>query len=237
MRIAGEDPGGDHPLDTGQRRPAVPEPIWRTQSGRERTIRCGPYADAGSRGKGRCPCPDADPGQDGPAAHLSCILLLDRRALSLVRCGRHGVGPSTAGMVIVVDQLDAPAPRGAGDGPRHDHTRGADIGGVRADWDNGFRRGAGRRVGDDMTSDRPVAPLLTVKQVIPRVRDGAVCRDRLNERLTSATSRLTLVVAPAGWGKTVLLSSWATSLGPDAKVAWLSFSTRTTMSQCASGVI
>ena len=106
--------------------------------------------------------------------------------------------------------------------PDGDYTRGADIGGVRADWENGSRRGAGRRVGDDMTSDRPVAPLLTVKQVIPRVRDGAVCRDRLNERLTSATSRLTLVVAPAGWGKTVLLSSWATSLGPDAKVAWLS---------------
>jgi LuxR family maltose regulon positive regulatory protein len=106
--------------------------------------------------------------------------------------------------------------------PDGDYTRGADIGDAGAGWENGSRRGAGRRVGDDMTSDRPVAPLLTVKQVIPRVRDGAVGRDRLNERLTSATSRLTVVVAPAGWGKTVLLSSWAASLGPDAKVAWLS---------------
>lgn len=73
-----------------------------------------------------------------------------------------------------------------------------------------------------MTSDRPAAPLLTVKQVIPPVRPGAVPRSRLVSLLQDAATRLTVVVAPAGWGKTSLLSSWASSPREQTRVAWVS---------------
>ena len=73
-----------------------------------------------------------------------------------------------------------------------------------------------------MTSDRPAAPLLTVKQVIPPVRAGAVRRSRLEFLLRDAATPLTVVVAPAGWGKTSLLSAWASSPGERDRVAWVS---------------
>ena len=54
-----------------------------------------------------------------------------------------------------------------------------------------------------MTPERPPRPLLAVKRTIPPVRDGAIARERLAEQLRTARTRLTVVVAPAGWGKTV----------------------------------
>jgi len=65
-------------------------------------------------------------------------------------------------------------------------------------------------------------PLLTVKQQIPPVRPGAVRRAALEERLRNAGTGLTIVVAPAGWGKTSLLSSWASNPGEWVRVAWVS---------------
>jgi len=64
------------------------------------------------------------------------------------------------------------------------------------------------------------APLAT-KLHLPRPRDGFLARERLLERLAEGTAReLTLVCAPAGFGKTSLLGDWARrSAGP---VAWLS---------------
>ncbi len=73
-----------------------------------------------------------------------------------------------------------------------------------------------------MTSERPVRPLLTVKRVIPPVRAGAVPRQRLERQLRSAETRLTVVVAPAGWGKTSLLSGWAADAGEKRRIAWVS---------------
>jgi LuxR family maltose regulon positive regulatory protein len=73
-----------------------------------------------------------------------------------------------------------------------------------------------------MTSDRPAALLLTVKQVIPPVRAGAVRRSRLEFLLRDAATPLTVVVAPAGWGKTSLLSAWASNPGERDRVAWVS---------------
>ncbi len=73
-----------------------------------------------------------------------------------------------------------------------------------------------------MTSDRPARPLLTVKQVIPPVRAGAVARDHLHRQLRLAQTRLTVVVAPAGWGKTSLLSGWAADPGEHRRIAWVS---------------
>ena len=65
-------------------------------------------------------------------------------------------------------------------------------------------------------------PLLTAKQVVPPVRAGAVPRERLAEQLREAETRLTVVVAPAGWGKTSLLSAWAAEPGDRRRVAWVS---------------
>ena len=53
------------------------------------------------------------------------------------------------------------------------------------------------------------APLLETKLYVPRSRRGLVPRPRLIERLDRGTaSKLTLVSAPAGFGKTTLLTEW-----------------------------
>ena len=54
-------------------------------------------------------------------------------------------------------------------------------------------------------SDSAAAPILATKFFAPRWRAGQVSRPRLTARLTSSTqSKLTLVSAPAGFGKTTL---------------------------------
>ena len=64
-------------------------------------------------------------------------------------------------------------------------------------------------------------PLLTTKLHVPPVRPRLVSRPRLIERLSGALDlKLTLVCAPAGFGKTTLLSEWAARCG--RPVAWLS---------------
>jgi len=72
-------------------------------------------------------------------------------------------------------------------------------------------------------------PLLTTKLYVPPVQPGLVSRSRLVERLDAGlgqrpeidfTRKLTLVAAPAVFGKTTLLSEWAHSC--DHPVAWLS---------------
>src|SRR6266480_1139045 len=51
--------------------------------------------------------------------------------------------------------------------------------------------------------------LLETKLYVPRRRRGLVGRPRLSERLNrGAESKLTLVSAPAGFGKTTLLTEW-----------------------------
>jgi LuxR family maltose regulon positive regulatory protein len=71
------------------------------------------------------------------------------------------------------------------------------------------------------------APLLETKFYVPRLRRGLVPRPRLSERLDrGAASKLMLVSAPAGFGKTTLLTEWLAA-GPAAPadqrlVAWLS---------------
>ncbi|MFC2031660.1 AAA family ATPase, partial [Chloroflexota bacterium] len=74
--------------------------------------------------------------------------------------------------------------------------------------------------------------LLATKLYIPPVRPGLVSRPRLIERLNAgltmrgAFSRaLTLVSAPAGFGKTTLVSEWAQAMDgatPPIDIAWLS---------------
>ena len=69
---------------------------------------------------------------------------------------------------------------------------------------------------------RITRPLLTVKRMIPPPRAGAVPRDRLERRLRTAATRLTLVLAPAGWGKTSLLTGWAADPAERDRIAWVS---------------
>jgi LuxR family maltose regulon positive regulatory protein len=72
-----------------------------------------------------------------------------------------------------------------------------------------------------MTSELPRTPLLTMKHAVPPVRAHAAPRGRLVEVLRDAGTRLTTVVAPAGWGKTSLLSAWAAEPGGQ-RIAWVS---------------
>jgi ATP/maltotriose-dependent transcriptional regulator MalT/DNA-binding XRE family transcriptional regulator len=66
-------------------------------------------------------------------------------------------------------------------------------------------------------------PLLLTKLSVPSVRASLVPRPRLSERIEEGTERkLTLVSAPAGFGKTTLLSVWTSELSSGRSVAWLS---------------
>ncbi|HLJ35296.1 MAG TPA: LuxR family transcriptional regulator, partial [Ktedonobacteraceae bacterium] len=66
-----------------------------------------------------------------------------------------------------------------------------------------------------------MTPILATKLYIPRLRPNVVIRPHLIERLNAGLHRkLTLIAAPAGSGKTTLVSSWVT--GCDQQVVWLS---------------
>jgi LuxR family maltose regulon positive regulatory protein len=67
-------------------------------------------------------------------------------------------------------------------------------------------------------------PTIATKLYVPTPPRGLVTRPRLRERLRrGAESRLTLVSAPAGFGKTSLLAEWlAEPSGDNRCVAWLS---------------
>jgi LuxR family transcriptional regulator, maltose regulon positive regulatory protein len=67
------------------------------------------------------------------------------------------------------------------------------------------------------------APILATKLYVPLPRSGVVLRPLLIERLNegfSASRKLTLISASAGFGKTTLVSEWIAS--SERRVAWLS---------------
>jgi LuxR family maltose regulon positive regulatory protein len=67
--------------------------------------------------------------------------------------------------------------------------------------------------------------LLTTKLYIPQTRPNLVPRPRLIERLNQAPRRghrLTLISAPAGFGKTTLLSAWVAGHKAHRRVGWVS---------------
>ncbi len=69
----------------------------------------------------------------------------------------------------------------------------------------------------------PPGSLLCSEMVVPSEPAVAVARPRLHSMLDeSAHTPVTLVAAPAGWGKTVLLSSWIRSHPDQDVIAWLS---------------
>src|SRR5688572_12256166 len=67
--------------------------------------------------------------------------------------------------------------------------------------------------------------LLATKLFVPPPRFDLVPRSRLDERLTAGLRRkLTLLAAPAGFGKTTALCAWrAGAAGHDVPLAWVSF--------------
>src|SRR5213082_2123214 len=66
-----------------------------------------------------------------------------------------------------------------------------------------------------------VTPILATKLYLPRLRPNVVSRPRLRERLNEGLHRkLTLISAPAGFGKTTLVSEWVAS--SERPTAWLS---------------
>ncbi|HEX6605776.1 MAG TPA: AAA family ATPase, partial [Chloroflexia bacterium] len=76
----------------------------------------------------------------------------------------------------------------------------------------------------------PAGSLLATKLFVPPPASAQVSRPRLLARLDEGRRqgrRLTLVIAPPGWGKTTLLSAWLGSLAGDPAgrapaVAWVS---------------
>jgi LuxR family maltose regulon positive regulatory protein len=65
------------------------------------------------------------------------------------------------------------------------------------------------------------APVVPTKISVPPVQRELAMRPRLMERLARGLdSRLILVSAPAGYGKTMLLAAWAAQCG--MPVAWVS---------------
>ena len=68
------------------------------------------------------------------------------------------------------------------------------------------------------------SPLVDTKLYAPRLRPGLVARPQLIERLArGAVLNLTLISAPAGFGKTTLLAEWLASLpAGERSVGWLS---------------
>jgi LuxR family maltose regulon positive regulatory protein len=81
-----------------------------------------------------------------------------------------------------------------------------------------------RFAGPQVPAPDNAASLLETKFYRPRPRSQLVVRPRLSERLNRAIeSKLTLVSAPAGFGKTTLLSAWLAAGPADGRpAAWLS---------------
>jgi ATP/maltotriose-dependent transcriptional regulator MalT len=80
--------------------------------------------------------------------------------------------------------------------------------------------GAPRQVGRQIAAPS-AAPLIATKLLIPSLSTSLLARERLITQLAQGLQRaLTLVIAPAGYGKTTLLSAWARQSA--TPTAWVS---------------
>ncbi len=83
--------------------------------------------------------------------------------------------------------------------------------------------GVALRTGGTLQQPARPPPLLKTKLHPPAGREQTVVRDHLLERLSApAGAKLTVVAAPAGYGKTTLLGDWCESAAPGVRIAWLS---------------
>ena len=75
-----------------------------------------------------------------------------------------------------------------------------------------------QRAGQAQRAGRPAFDLVVSKLCRPPIRAGMVRRSALIERLARDDSRpIVSVVAPAGYGKTTLLSQWESLSMPDIR--------------------
>jgi LuxR family maltose regulon positive regulatory protein len=90
-------------------------------------------------------------------------------------------------------------------------SRSSDMNGSAERSDNGAGETAARAV------------LLATKVHVPAIGAQLVHRTALLETLSAGRSRkLTLLSAPAGWGKTTVLAQWALAAGEDQPFGWVS---------------
>lgn len=84
-------------------------------------------------------------------------------------------------------------------------------------------RGRTGELGEGQPDRSAALPLLTSKLAVAPLSGAVVARPRLFTLLeTGAAGPVTLVSAPAGWGKTMLLSSWYHAQAEPRTRAWLS---------------
>src|SRR3954468_14638271 len=136
--------------------------------------------------------------------------------------------PTSRGDAPVVAHGQHPTPgtpldrTGGGRGPGRATTVVAVTGKHGVQW-AGDQAGASRahRVDGAPGAVMP-GPLVETKLFLSPARAGAVPRPRLSDRLAGDGGRLTLLSAPAGFGKTALLRSWLADPDPSRAIAWVS---------------
>src|SRR4051794_40054332 len=136
--------------------------------------------------------------------------------------------PTSRGDAPVVAHGQHPTPgtpldrTGGGRGPGRATTVVAVTGKHAVQW-AGDQAGASRahRVDGAPGAVMP-GPLVETKLFLPPARAGAVPRPRLSDRLAGDGGRLTLLSAPAGFGKTALLRSWLADPDASRAIAWVS---------------
>ena len=91
--------------------------------------------------------------------------------------------------------------------------------------------------GELANAHRMESPLLETKFHRPRRRRGLVVRSRLIDRLNrGAESTLTLVSAPAGFGKTTLLADWLDAATDEWSAGWLTLDQRDNEPACSGRI-
>ena len=121
------------------------------------------------------------------------------------RCGNNGDTEKPTSIQDVSTPSVAARTLGSTD------SRSSDMIGSAGRSDNGAGEGAERAI------------LLATKLHVPAIGGQLVHRGALLDALSAGRRRkLTLLSAPAGWGKTTLLAQWALGAGEDQRFGWLS---------------
>lgn len=133
---------------------------------------------------------------------------------SSARSPRRNDPPDLAGSAGAADNpmptQDAAALKVSAWPPISKDSRSEDMTGSDGHGDSGVRDAAARAV------------LLATKLHVPAIAAQLVQRAALLDVLSAGRHRkVTLLSAPAGWGKTTLLGQWALGSGDDARFGWL----------------
>lgn len=106
------------------------------------------------------------------------------------------------------------------------HTQHASTPSVRARTLDSTDSRSSDMIASDRNSDAERAVLLATKLHVPAIEAELVHRAALLDALSAGRRcKLTLLSAPAGWGKTTLLAQWALGADEDQLFGWLSLDT------------